>query len=104
MTEGQEPTPDSFSDRLNELLGESFINSVSPDPAPEFLVKKEVGYIQVSNELLMDMGVIPDTRAPAPPTPWRIRFRWWRAQKREDIAVWVYEKLSGGKFPDPYDY
>lgn len=70
---------------------------------PEMTVVKHQAFVPVSYELLMDVGAIPDTREHKP-IPRRLRFRWWRARKREYLAVWIYERVSGDKFPNPSDY
>jgi len=70
----------------------------------EIFPQKVQGYIQIPEEFLMDEGVIPDTR-PKPPKPtWRPRFYWWRSRKKEALAYWIYEKLTGRPVPDPDDY
>jgi hypothetical protein len=71
---------------------------------PHIDVHKISAFVSVSEELLMDMGIIPDTRPPSPPPTRRQRFRWWRAGQREKIARWCYEKISGEEMPDPEDY
>jgi hypothetical protein len=60
--------------------------------APNFDVKTYPGFVQVSEEMLMDCGVIPDTR---PPTvvPWRSRLRWrwqaWRERTGRTVGTWI---------------
>ncbi len=54
------------------------------------------GYIQVSEEVLMDQGLIPDTRPPLPPPPWRTRLRWWVEVRRERLG----EIIAGRRFDD----
>lgn len=51
-----------------------------PAPAVDFAdaaitVHRMTYAIPYSDEQLMDEGVIPDTRPPAPPVPWRLRAR-----------------------------
>lgn len=58
-------------------------------------VTKLGGYIEVPDELLMAYGLIPDTRPPLPPTPWR-----WRAKQqirawREQAARAAYRVIAG---------
>lgn len=62
-------------------------------------IKLNAAYIEVPNELLMDYGVIPDTRPPRPPLPWR-----WRAKRklracREQAARIAYRAIAGD-WPD----
>jgi hypothetical protein len=67
-------------------------------PASEPLnldARKVTGYIEVPGELLMDHGIIPDTREHKP-VPWRTRFRWKRAQWREQAARIAYRAITGG--------
>jgi hypothetical protein len=58
-------------------------------------VKKVGGFIQVSDEVLMDQGVIPDTRPPYR-SSWRVRWslKWWDWRER------LGEKIAGRKFDD----
>jgi hypothetical protein len=53
-------------------------------------------YIQVSDELLMDQGLIPDTRPPVPPPPWRTRLCWWVEGRRERVG----EIIAGRRFDE----
>lgn len=70
---------------------------------PRITGSKQTAYLLVSDELLMDAGVIPDTRPPRKPPSRRERFRWWRQDKREHLAQRLYERLSGQHFPNPED-
>jgi hypothetical protein len=57
--------------------------------------------MSIPRELLMDWGVIPDTRpAPAPPSR-RERFRWWIAGSRERAAELAYRLIAGFGVPEP---
>jgi hypothetical protein len=58
--------------------------------------RKLFAYAYVPDELLMDMGVIPDTR---PPLPWRWRMRNRISDWRETAARRAYKIIAGG-WPD----
>jgi hypothetical protein len=68
---------------------------------PDFFndVKKLSVPMFISEELLMDYGVIPDTREHKPISR-RTRIRWWFADKRDYFAAWVYKVLAGHELPD----
>ena len=70
---------------------------------PELHVTKHSAYVMVSNELLMDMGVIPDTRPPPPPIPWRRRLRWRWYDKRDRLAERAYRLIAGHDPPGDSD-
>lgn len=55
--------------------------------------------IQVPDELLMDAGVIPDTRIRKQPSR-RTRLRWRIDASREYVARWVYRRLTGEDVPE----
>lgn len=70
------------------------ILAVSPPPPGEpFEVRKHAAYLVVSDDALMDAGVIPDTRPPAPPPSWRTRLRWrwwkWRERAGRAVGTWI---------------
>lgn len=65
----------------------------------EFLLnaRKAGGYILVSDEQLMDAGMIPDTRAPYPLS--------WRMRVRLKVALWrirLGEIIAGQRFGEDY--
>ena len=72
-------------------------------PVNDLTVRKVVSYITVPDELLMDAGVIPDTRPPRPPLPWRWRMRNRVAGWRESLARRAYRIIAGYEVPDGYD-
>lgn len=54
-----------------------------PDQPEPLAAVKYGPMIPVSLDMLMNEGLIPDTRPPAPPAPWRRRLR-----SRISSAVW----------------
>jgi hypothetical protein len=52
-----------------------------------------------SDEMLMDCGVIPDTR-PKVKYPWRSRLRWRFAEARERLASRAYRLIAGYDVPE----
>jgi len=78
--------------------------TVIPMGAPaDLAVRKLSAIAQVPDELLMDMGAIPDTRPPRPPLPrkWRMRNR--VAGWRERLAGRAYKIIAGYEVPDQED-
>lgn len=65
----------------------------------EHNARKISAIFDVPNELLMDYGLIPDTRPPRPPTPWRWRLRNKLGDWRERAARRAY-KIIAGDWPD----
>jgi hypothetical protein len=65
------------------------------DPAV-LQVRKLVAYLPVTDEQLMDAGMMPDTRPALPRPPWRRRLRWWVEVQRERLG----EFIAGRKFED----
>lgn len=92
---------------LREAVAERLATVPQPPVDTDFvptLTAQKYGFtIPVPNELLMDMGIIPDTRKYVPPTR-RERFRWWRRNQRERLGIWVYERISGETFPSADDF
>lgn len=68
----------------------------------EHNARKVSAIIEVPDELLMDYGLIPDTRPPRPPTPWRWRLRNRIAGWREQSARLAYRAIAG-EWPDSGD-
>lgn len=61
----------------------------------EFKVTKMSTHIPISEEMAMDLGLIPDTRpAPTPPT-WRQRGRTWVRGKVRGVRWWLAAKIGG---------
>jgi hypothetical protein len=69
-------------------------------PGNDLTVTKLSAVIQVPDELLMDAGIIPDTRPPRPPLPWRWRMRNRIGGWREIIARWAFKIIAGYEVPD----
>ena len=70
------------------------------DPARQLLAAtKQVSYIEVPDELLMDWGLIPDTREHKP-VPRRTRLRWRLGAQRERAAELAYRMISGHDVPE----
>lgn len=61
--------------------------------------RKLSSVVVVPNEMLMDAGIIPDTRPKPPPPTWRTRLRWKRGEWRERAARRAY-KIIAGYWPD----
>lgn len=85
------------------------VRGTAPEPPPsgflvppgldgEVLMRKLSACIEVSDELLMDYGAIPDTRPPYRP-PWRTRLRWKTDRWRTRAARRAY-KIIDGDWPD----
>jgi hypothetical protein len=71
----------------------------APQAGQELLLDKQACYIQVPNELLMDCGVIPDTRTHKPPSR-RDRIRWSSAAPRDRATRWAYRRIAGYDVPE----
>lgn len=61
---------------------------------PQLTVRKVEGYLPIPEEILMDEGVIPDTR-PKVKIRWRTRLRWRVNHGRERFGLWAYWKITG---------
>ncbi len=61
--------------------------------------EKFSAWVMASDELLMDYGVIPDTRPPAR-VPWRRRLRYRLHGKREGLARWAFRRIAGYDVPE----
>jgi hypothetical protein len=103
--------PPGLSDQFSKWFDDNYaaaLNYLGQLPGPmnvsdgtPLLLDKRATVIEMSNELLMDMGVIPDTRPPLPPPSWRTRLRWKRDQWRESAARRAYRLIAGCDVPDP---
>ena len=82
----------AYLDQLEPVTGQ-------PAIVPFIAATKQVSYIEVPNELLMDAGLIPDTREHKP-VPRRTRLRWWLGTQRERAAELAYRLVSGHDVPE----
>jgi hypothetical protein len=100
----------SLIDQIAEHLAESLNCPVNVHETGnsfadvQFLVSKTAMHLEVPEELLMEYGVIPDTRTAPPPPSRRSRFRWWLSGRRESLGQRAYRLISGSDFPDGDDY
>lgn len=67
----------------------------APDDPQAITARKLESIMIVPNELLMDYGVIPDTRPAPPPPTWRHRWRRKWEQWRESAARRAYKIIAG---------
>ena len=65
----------------------------------ELIAEKRAMYLEMPEELLMEYGIIPDTRPALPPLSRRARFRWWRSRQREQLASWLFRRIAGYDVP-----
>jgi hypothetical protein len=83
------------------LVPEPLINDIA------LSVTKMSGYLEVPEEMLMDFGVIPDTR-PKPVLTRREQFARWRRRRinsaRLALAGRAYRLISGEDVPEPEDW
>ena len=86
-----------FADAARELSTNTQEMSIhyAPNPVEVMVIEieKASGYIiMASDELLMDAGVIPDTRSPVH-IPWQARLRWrwsaWRERVGRKVGGWI---------------
>jgi hypothetical protein len=96
---------DLLARQYPHLYGPEAISAQPEDGhlVPPLLADQVTGYITVSNEMLMDCGVIPDTR-PRPVLTRRERFARWRREKaasaRMAVAGRAYRLISGEDVPE----
>lgn len=94
-----------FAEQADALGDYSFARPRPPgDPVNAFSqasldARKLSSVVVVPNELLMDAGIIPDTRPKPPPPSWRTRLRRKRGEWRERAARHAY-KVIAGYWPD----
>lgn len=103
MAEHRRPAGQTFGEQLTEYLeattranglraGEWPQQTTEP---PRMTVHKVEGYLPIPEEILMDEGIIPDTRPPRPRPRWRTRLRWRLASSRERLGLWAYWVITG---------
>lgn len=98
----------TFQDDINRMLanmeppflGEAF-GGPKADPPPTITVTKSTGYLLLSLEQQLDMGLITEEQAREqgwtpyvpPPVSWRRRLRWrwqaWRERAGRKIGGWL---------------
>ena len=99
--------PDGLAEAISRMVDEALSAGFAQYPGDEaksaqLIARKAQAVVPISTHLLMDMGVIPDTRPPRPPTPpptRRQRFGEWRARLRMRLATRAYEIISGEDAP-----
>lgn len=98
--------PSWVTQYLADAFGERLTGGIeNPSPSEQLLIpRKEAMVIEVPEELLMDCGVIPDTRPALPPPSWRTRLRWKLAELRRAAARRAYQLITGEEFPDVEDW
>lgn len=87
--------------RRQRELAEQLLGGARNTPGDDdqlLIPRKHAAYIEVSNDLLMDMGVIPDTREHKP-IPWRTRLRWRITDKRFALAGLAYRLIARQDLP-----
>lgn len=89
-----------ITDEQAAELREKFLAAQS---MPPLHVYRHAMYLPVSEDLLMDEGVIPDTRPPLK-VGWRTRFRWWLSSSRERFGRWLGGKIAGVDLTDRDDW
>lgn len=97
--------PFDLREALADMLGPLMDDLPDPDPdAKPINVVKYTSYLTVSDEDAMDMGLIPDTRPPAPKPSWRRRFLWWRQEKTSRFRMWLGSRIAGVDLNDREDW
>lgn len=109
-----EPTPEGFLvPPLAEWFDDhhaaalNFLGGLAPradgESAEMLVAHKLTTVINVPDDLLMDMGFIPDTREHRP-VPWRWRLRWKVGAWRDRAARRAYKIIAGDWPDDGEDY
>lgn len=90
---------------IREMSAEPVVGRPAVEPMNELpTVRKISSVVQVPNELLMDAGLIPDTRPKPPPLPWRWRVRNRIADWRERAACRAFKIIAGYDVPEQEDW
>lgn len=95
-----EPTP---PDQIPAALGGTLTPEMTAHAMDQIWARKLSAIMVVPDELLMDAGIIPDTR-PRVPIPWRTRLRYRIDDWRERMARRAYRLIAGYDPPEPEDY
>ena len=71
----------------------------------QLTVHRTEGYLPIPEEILMDEGVIPDTRPARPVVKlrWRTRARWRITTYRERFGLWAYWVITGDRIKTDND-
>lgn len=79
---------------------------MAPDTAagdlPLVNVRKIGHMVQISRDLAMDYGLIPDDRPAPPPPTRRQRFRWWRQDRLRRVRMQLASWIAGFDVEDSY--
>lgn len=98
---------DSFERLLCDSINRSALFNPPDSPGgtvpPRIVVTKTSAILPMSDDQLMDAGIIPDTRPPVR-IPWRRRARWrwlaWRERAGRRVGGWI----AGVDLADREDY
>ena len=90
---------DENYDAALNWLGQLTPGSEGDGSSEPLIARKLAATIEVPDELLMDYGVIPDTRPPRPPLPWHWRVKWKVQAARTRLAEIAYRAIAGD-WPD----
>lgn len=101
-----------YLDKLRTNLGRDFPETWGQDDGTTYEVRKSSYVVPVSDDALVDVGIIPPGYAPpepfvAPKVSWSTRARWrfanWRSNTRRRLGEWVAgEKFRDGCYCDEY--
>lgn len=61
---------------------------------PGYSVHKIRAYLQTSDDQATEYGLIPDTRPPLPPPPWRRRVRAWARARSRPVRLRLAARLA----------
>lgn len=86
---------DWLAGRIDERRLEDESDLASLTKYADLSAVKVTGYLQVTDEQLMDAGLLPDTRAKWKPT-WRYRLSSWWWNRRTDLG----EIIAGRRFEE----
>lgn len=88
-----------LSDEEARVLRERFL-AAQGEPIKVVLLTH---FQPISDDMLMDEGLTPDTRPPVR-IDWRSRFRWWLASRRERFGRWLGGKIAGMDLSEREDW
>lgn len=106
MAEHRRPFGEELADYLAEAVRRSVGDLTVPEEIkaqlPHLTIHKTAAYMPVSEDVLMDEGVIPDTRPPVK-IRWRTRLRWRTTTARERLGLWAYWVITGDRIKTDED-